>query len=701
MRKVKEDRNNKRLFTVLFVIAFLFLSVSLYFLGKYFDKTPKRLNPIEFVQEEKFQYLVDFETYNNINSNCILSKDRAFSGKHSGISDKNNPYGPSITISIPTNDTTEIENVNVRFWMSPNSSVVDAVWVFTIVDQNNNQLHWDGLPIKGDTFADNNWYSYAHSFNIPKKFINTGLSIKMYLWNKASKVSSIYFDDVSISLKSINYEEGLRTKLIDFESSNGKKISSKYAKSGFYSTYAKGKDSFSESIIFPLDELEISNLHSISFSFSYLSESKDMDAVFVISICDSTHKDLLWQGVDLSKASFKEKTWETANGNVIIAPEIAKEENFLKIYLWNRNDNQVFIDDVYLVIKENDLSHDTVLPAFNMMKEKKFQPKANHPPYDIKYIYCNSCKQKEAIVLNKIFTKNSRLLVDRFDKESSKDQIFYSTSNDCGLVFFEDANITINNSCLSEKPNGNTVFYADEGYLFSCLMNTGKINMYRFDKNTEKFELVREIDFQNSKNISSVLCNSDNTVSVFENNGDIYTVDEQELVISHSKPINHKRGNVKILKADFFNRNNEVLIIYVDNEDNKYAFLNYDRNSKNWHVSSDYKNSGIQTCDKLDFISDYYIIKDDNSGRDKLLQFNRNLRFDLKVVNFEFLTYNILYNIDFKGFPAKQNPKYYEYSKIICGDFCGDSKSEIIIFQDNINRVDWLTQKTEIYSFND
>jgi hypothetical protein len=95
------------------------------------------------------------------------------------------------------------------------------------------------------------------------------------------------------------------------------------------------------------------------------------------------------------------------------------------------------------------------------------------------------------------------------------------------------------------------------------------------------------------------------------------------------------------------------------------------------------------------------VIKDDNSAQNKLLQFNRNLRFDLKVISFDFMTYNILYNINFRGFTAKQNPKYYEYTKIICGDFCGDSKSEIIIFQDNINRVDWLTQKTEIYSFND
>lgn len=63
------------------------------------------------------------------------------------------------------------------------------------------------------------------------------------------------------------------------------------------------------------------------------------------------------------------------------------------------------------------------------------------------------------------------------------------------------------------------------------------------------------------------------------------------------------------------------------------------------------------------------------------------------------MTYNIVCNIEFKGFKKKQNPKYYEISRIISGNFVGDAKSEIIIFQDNVSKVDWLTQKTEMYSF--
>ncbi|HNQ67934.1 MAG TPA: hypothetical protein PKN32_06130 [Bacteroidales bacterium] len=701
MAKVLKIKKGKILYLWLFVFGFLVLSLGVYFIGKNLNKPSDNKVPLLMNQQDEFQFLIDFESYNYLNANCVFSKERALSGKHSGISDKNNPYGAAITIPIPTNDTSEIEDVIIRFWINPTSSIVDAVWVFTVIDQNNNQLYWEGFVVKGDSFAADNWYSFIHSFKLPKKFINSGLLIKTYLWNKDTKSSSLYLDDVSISLKNSNSEEGLRTKLIDFENINSKQISSKYAKSGFYSTFAKGKDGFSESIIFPLSELDISNLHSISFSFSYLSETKDMDAVFVISICDSLHKDLLWQGVDLSKASFEEKKWEIANGSVIISPEIAKNENFLKIYLWNRNDNQVYIDDVYLVIKENDSSNDSVLPAFNMIKEKKFQAKANHPPYETKYIFCNTCQEKNAGELNKLFTKNSRILVDKFDSSLSKDQIFFNSSNELGFAYIDNKNVKFIKPKFSTQPGNNAIFYSDEGYLFSSVPNGEKINMYRYDKITQEFVLKRQFEYRNSGKISYIVLNPDNSLSVFENDGNIATYNEQNVFIAKTKLFNPKTGNLKVIKTNFFNEIKEVLVIYIENSINKYVFLNYDKASKSWTKSTNYKNSSVQAYDKLDFISEYYVIKDDNSAQNKLLQFNRNLRFDLKVISFDFMTYNILYNIDFRGFAAKQNPKYYEYTKIICGDFCGDSKSEIIIFQDNINRVDWLTQKTEIYSFND
>lgn len=701
MGKEAKNKKNKILFYISIIVVFLLVSFSVYFIGKKLNNPSKKLPPVSLSQNQEFQYLIDFESFNYINSNAVLSKERALSGKNSSLADKNNPYSPAIIIPIPTNDSTEIADVKIKLWINPSSSVINSILVFSIIDQNNNQVYWDGFNIMGDEFQENNWYSFFNKFVLPDKFVNTGYSIKVYLWNKDESGSPLYIDDICISFKDTEIQEGPRTKLIDFENLNSKKISSKYAKSGFYSTYAKGKDDFSESILFPMSELDISNIHSISFSFNYLSETKDLDAVFVISICDSLHKDLLWQGVDLSKASFNEKTWETANGSVIIPPEIATKENFIKIYLWNRNANQVFVDDVYIVIKENNISNDTVLPAFNLVKERKYQAKANHPPYDVKYVYCKPFQKENANSLNKIFTKNSRILVDKFDSSLAKDQIFFNFSNEYGIALFENSNIVIKEIGFNTAPDNNAVFYSNAGYLFSTVLNGENINMYKYDKIKGKFILFRQVGYKNNGKISSIFYNPDNSVSVFENDGTITTFDDKSVKISSTKFINTQNGNSKAIKAEFFGETEEILIIYNENNLTKYIFLSYNKQTKTWEKSSNHKNSSVQSYDKLDFVSEYFVIKDDNSKQNKLLQFNRNSRFDLRVIGFDLMTYNILYNVDFRAYANKQNPKYYEYSKIVCGDFYGDSKSEIVIFQDNINRVDWLTQKTEIYSFNE
>jgi hypothetical protein len=63
-----------------------------------------------------------------------------------------------------------------------------------------------------------------------------------------------------VGFKESDETENPRTRLIDFENSSDKKISSKYAKSGFYSTYVKGKDDFSATITIPLKELNTTNI---------------------------------------------------------------------------------------------------------------------------------------------------------------------------------------------------------------------------------------------------------------------------------------------------------------------------------------------------------------------------------------------------------------------------------------------------------
>lgn len=687
---------------IVFSVLLCCISIFVYVVGNIMDKTPTIIKlEANTSNVQVYKYSIDFEDCRYIGNSYTISADRALSGEKSSKVMGNN-YSSAILIPVPTNDSDEMSDVDIRLWISPTTNVINALWVFSIVDQNNNQVHWDGFVINGESFGIDNWYSFSHRFEFPQKFVNTGYSIKAYLCNQDSANAVIYLDDVYISLRDQDVESP-RSKLIDFEDYNDKSISSKYAKSGFYSTSAKGKDGFSSDVRIPLKELKISNIHSIEISFNYLSETDVLDAVFIVSICDPSHKDLLWQGVDLSKAKFEPKVWEMANVRVLIPDELAKPENYIKISVWNRSDQQVFIDDIYVVVREKTLATDSVQTSFNMITEKKFQPKANHPPYNVKFVELVEFNSVGAANLNKVFTQNSRVLIGKFDDTQAKDQLFFSNSEGHNLLYFKNDNVEINKVKFEPSLKNNTLFFADEGQLFTCDLTENKLTHYLYNKQKYIFYSVGEIKQVDGNKISAIIYNQDKTISVFQNDGNVLTYESRNgnyINVSTNKVASPRQSNLKLQKADFFNtKHQDVLLIYLENDINKYIFLSYNASTKNWKMSANNNNKSVQSYDKLDFVSEYFVIDFNDTPKSQLLQFNKNIRFDLKLIDFNKITYNILFNLEFKGFPKKQNPKYYEVSKIVCGDFVGDKGTDIIIFQDNNSKIDWLTQKTEIYSF--
>ena len=61
------------------------------------------------------------------------------------------------------------------------------------------------------------------------------------------------------------------------------------------------------------------------------------------------------------------------------------------------------------------------------------------------------------------------------------------------------------------------------------------------------------------------------------------------------------------------------------------------------------------------------------------MRYNRDWRYDLKEIAFSDSAYHILNNIDFTGYSADHNPKYYEVLKLIPGRFTGNQVSFIVI----------------------
>jgi hypothetical protein len=674
----------------------------IFFVGRYFDSKPLKEVEKSILETEDYQYVIDFETNKFLTNASSVSTEKFLSGSKSGKMIGYKAFSPGINIPVPTDDSTLIEGLNVKLWINPSSSNLNVTLVFSVLDQNKNQIHWDGYSIKKSDILVDNWHNFQHRFNFPAELISTNNTIRIYLWNQDDSNAAIYVDDVSIGFNENFLPERPRSKFIDFENDEFDKLSSKYSLSGFYSTFAKGKDGYSAAVKIPMRDIKYEELGSIAYSFHYLTEKPQVDASFVISITDSLNNDILWQCTHLKFDNHQTGVWDIGNGNTVVPEEALDSLNTIKIYLWNRNDNTIYIDDVYLVIKEKDASSMEKVPACNFINDKEFSKELNHPPYKIKKIHKFELSDNNISKLNRVFTKSDKALVSNFIPESDNSEILTFYKGKCLMIDFKESQIEVNDIVFEPKLGVNVNLLSDHGYVFVCNKVDRRLDHYKYSSETGKFVKIGEIENVDSDKTVDITINPDKTISIFENTGKVITYIQTNGVyniLSDKKLINPEFGNVKLLKGAFLRKETQVVLIYLQNSQDRYHIFDYNTSSHTWDLSLLHDNKSSQSFNKMKFSNDYYYCNYDKKNYQEILQLEKSPRFDLKMLNFNKMSYEILFNIDFVGFNGKQNPKYYEVNKVLCGNFTGDERTEFIIFQDNLHKVDWLTQKVEMYYF--
>ncbi len=696
----KKLSSKRKLWLVVALFVFLATIPLIYFIGKYLDSNPIK----EYVQpdfsNDEYNYLIDFETNLYLSNTKSVSKEKFLSGRKSGKIAGFKAYSPSVNIAIPTDDSTLIDGLNVSFWINPSVNNINATLVFSVLDQNKNQIHWDGYSIKKQDLIADNWQCLKHKFDFPSELICTSNSIKIYLWNQDENGSVLYIDDLEIGFNENFVAESPRSKIIDFEDGKGKNISSKYSLSGFYSTFASGIDGFSGALKIPMNELKYENLSSVSYSFHFLCEKPNVDAAFVFSIVDSSGNDILWQSTHLSFESHETEVWEIGNGNAKIPEEAISPTNTIKIYLWNRNDNTIYIDDVYIVIREKGASTEDVSPACNLINSSEFEKKTNQPPYEFVNMTNKSLKGIKDSKIHSVFTKSKKVLVGNFNQQNDKDEILSIYANETAIISFGDDCIEYTNVDFNPVIEDNFVAFSDDEFVFIGNEANNTLVQYQFIDG--KFESVGQIESVNVTKIIGVSFNIDETISVFETNGKVKTYSTSKsysTLISDQILVNSEYGNIKCIKGDFFDNSEQIVLIYMIGSQDFYKVYDYSTINQSWDLSALHSNKSSQSLDKLKFNDAYYLCRYNLDSSSELLKMSFSPKFDLKIFNFNKISYEILHSVEFVDFPSNQNPKYYEVSKIICGNFVGDERSELIVFQDNLNRVDWLPQKVEMYCF--
>lgn len=704
LKRMKKNKKIKVFFVVFAVFATL-----IYFTGKHLYQKHKidkkyEVDVYESSKNENYRYLIDFESSDYLKTTDELTKEKSLSGYYSSKINIHSNFSSTIEIPVPTNDREKLTETNIKFWLNPTTKNIKASFVLSIFDSENNQIHWDAYKIEKKQLTPDIWYAFKHKFKIPSAYVDKRNTIRLYLWSHDNNKYPVHMDDVVILFnEKLTYEKP-RTILIDFEEISDNRISSKYAKEGFYSTFANGEDSFSASSTIPFSDIKTDNIQSIAYRFHFLSEAKFTDAVFVAEIIDEEGNNLLWHGTHINKEDFEVKEWEIFNGEIVINEKLAKPENSLKFYLWNRYKSTVYLDNIYVVIKETGYLDPDERAICDFTKNPEFVPKKNHPPYKFKNLYKQTIKSK--INLSSIFLKNDNLLAGNFDEDYNTDQILLIRNNSHKIVYFENIVVTDKPVSFNPKLPKKYNIFECKGKVYVYDKSKRKIIGYQLDSKSYRFNSFAKSESLNiSDNIIEVFTIGNNIISAIGSKGYTYNlkIHNEKLQLESIQKLvnpNNTNINIKAFKGIFFyKQSRELLMIYLQESKSKYEFFTYNQNNHLWKPSPNHTNKSIESFDKLDYFNTFWVGNFYQDQKDQMLMLNLSERFDLKMLEFNKLSYNIRFNIDFKGFTGNQNPKFYEIRHILCGNFIDNNKTDILIFQDNHKTVSGFNQKTEIYSF--
>ena len=117
---------NKIIISVFSLIVLLGVFV-IYFVGRKLDKLSTKnlnFNELKFSEQDSGVYIFDFETTMYLQNTGKLSTEKAFSGKYSSYVKDYNDFSTSIFMPMPELDTSSASNVNIGFWLLPESSSI-------------------------------------------------------------------------------------------------------------------------------------------------------------------------------------------------------------------------------------------------------------------------------------------------------------------------------------------------------------------------------------------------------------------------------------------------------------------------------------------------------------------------------------------------------------------------------------------------
>ena len=547
------------------------------------------------------------------------------------------------------NNYYSIDSLSIKLKYYTKKKLKDVKLVWTIDDENGKNLTWNGSLVNGSNL--NTWEDLFVGFKLNKLFTSEKNILNIYIWNPGKE--ELWVDDFEFSLigkknksQQLIYKNNTNF-YYDFESPQDlvrtETIKESDAHSGKMTCNFSNGEEYGIGVVKNFKDFGNEIIKKLSASIWVFPMESKHDLVLVFSSVDKVSGEVkYWYGKSTMNGDCPLNKWTLLNSSINLPTEKFNLNDVIEVGLWNKGKTSILCDDLHIVYGEQ--------PE---RREEDRKPNLNLKHKNTQLEHLNEF-QYQPILLD-IDSTN----VDAFASYNPIDKII------SGL--FYEPQIGLESLLHIKKERAKLLCYNSKLNKFDVIWETKDKNHLLLQPNNAFFsgdfngDHVCDLLVVNKANKTWEIYHFlQNTWSIVTNGANPFPIDlsKDEMNISECKNINSDKKSVLLE----INTNSHIA----------FKLMNNSWTSKKMDVK------GIKKDD---------VIMDWNDNR--MFKFNSQWRFELNEVELKNEEFVSSKSVDFKMNKKGINPKYYEYTRLLSGNFTSKQHKQLMIFYFNCANVDY------------
>ncbi len=576
------------------------------------------------------------------------TKSKFYSGTKSLYIDSKTEFSNGFKLTVgKINNFKNIDSLEISLMHYATQKLKGVKVVWTIDDDKTKNILWNGTSIENKNL--NTWGNLKLGFKLNSSILQPNHMLNIYIWNEGKE--EVWIDDFEIKMfgsisSKTDITDSKANFYYDFESNEGleraEKIGTSIARSGKMTCNLSDGSEYGIGVKKSFKTFGNQKIKKLSASIWVYPTEEKHDVVLTFSSINKKTGELnFWHGKSTLEGKFPLNQWTILNSAIDLPTEKFDLEDEVEVGIWNKGKTSVLCDDlriVYGALPERPSQANEIKSSGNI-------------PLELNYLIYDKTK---------LDGLNSLTPTTLFVKA-----LFYQPG--AGI----ESILQIN------EQNATLCWYNQQTKTFEKIWETKDKNNFLLMPNT--YSAAGDFDGDHKADFLQV--------NKSDFSWKLYHFESKEWVLKISGeeafPTNWLNNLNQIFTSNNINSRHKSVLARIYNQQIELLQL-----EKGQWKSSVFENSKSDLVYKendilIDWNNDYYF------------KLNTQWRFDFKQIKMGVNGGTINSILDFKKDDKGSNPKYYEHSILLSGNFLSTKSKQLLVCYFNCTNSDFNGKNCE------